>query len=789
MATQDSDQEEKYTRILITLIKGGTKLTCRFFEKRVAELTPADHATSPWTIYEFLLANKDNINKCKQDTGRNNKKLLFPGAPDKIQHTTWDFALFCFLLHELCDLSSAQRLDIEIIIKIRHKLAHATSPTLPDHRYNVYKQRIEVVFGRLLKEIGGADETFIKDIKQILELLNGAPLKLKDVIQEIHKAKLDNKKDMEIMARHMQRLETKVDMILDHMKIDRSKVKVADINVEITPTNCDNTTRASASSLMVTKMQLAVNTNPTSEQTLIVNDPDAEVDQAIGGIRENLESSGKHIVDVDYKCVMLTLRCHSLNILLALYNDSITGRLYQIFRPLEVALNQIIGFENVRLRVEIDEEELYTAIGNYVDVLEEFIMSPQVSEYLMQLEQDSQTEPAADTDVTQELLDHTPYGCSRDVASGKVSDWTNIEKVSVKEEFCKSQRSSEYLMELDKDSQTQPATDIGITPRSENIHNISRVQEHEPDGNITANTESANIDIFEPDNYAGLEVFKRPMCLVRISDDGQFEVDENILMQFRKIELPIVVVAVVGLCRTGKSYLMNCLAGQPGGGFPLGNTVEAKTKGILAWCKMHPVKLDTVILMLDSQGLGDIRKGNVSIDCKICTILALLCNVFVYNMMSALNRNFVEDLTFVSEIAKQIRERNTNITGEVENTEETSPTLVICLRDFCLLLEKSGKAVNANEYLEDSLRSKPGTDDRTQRYNQTRESIRKFFPKRKCFTFDRPGNVRTLKQLETVSLKEVSAKFYEDVLQFKSFVHECTPMVRSESRPINGQGE
>ncbi|WAR30256.1 GBP3-like protein [Mya arenaria] len=58
----------------------------------------------------------------------------------------------------------------------------------------------------------------------------------------------------------------------------------------------------------------------------------------------------------------------------------------------------------------------------------------------------------------------------------------------------------------------------------------------------------------------GLEVFQRPLCLVSAGYKNVLQVDQSVLGQLRKIILPCVIVAVVGLYRTGKSYLMNRLA-------------------------------------------------------------------------------------------------------------------------------------------------------------------------------------------------------------------------------------
>ena len=52
-----------------------------------------------------------------------------------------------------------------------------------------------------------------------------------------------------------------------------------------------------------------------------------------------------------------------------------------------------------------------------------------------------------------------------------------------------------------------------------------------------------------------------PICLVE-NKNAQFSVNQKALQILEKISQPVVVVAIVGLYRTGKSYLMNRLAGQ-----------------------------------------------------------------------------------------------------------------------------------------------------------------------------------------------------------------------------------
>ena len=55
-----------------------------------------------------------------------------------------------------------------------------------------------------------------------------------------------------------------------------------------------------------------------------------------------------------------------------------------------------------------------------------------------------------------------------------------------------------------------------------------------------------------------------PVCLIENSDQ-QLVVNQEALDILSAIKQPVVVVAIVGLYRTGKSYLMNKLAGKQKG--------------------------------------------------------------------------------------------------------------------------------------------------------------------------------------------------------------------------------
>ena len=96
-----------------------------------------------------------------------------------------------------------------------------------------------------------------------------------------------------------------------------------------------------------------------------------------------------------------------------------------------------------------------------------------------------------------------------------------------------------------------------------------------------------------------------PIPFILTGDDGtSLLVDPRAKEALGKIEKPVVVVSVVGMYRTGKSFLLNRLMNRTDG-FPLGATVEAKTKGIWIWVGDFPGDPDRALVLLDTEGLHD----------------------------------------------------------------------------------------------------------------------------------------------------------------------------------------
>ncbi|XP_040088310.1 guanylate-binding protein 6-like [Oryx dammah] len=273
-----------------------------------------------------------------------------------------------------------------------------------------------------------------------------------------------------------------------------------------------------------------------------------------------------------------------------------------------------------------------------------------------------------------------------------------------------------------------------------------------------------------------------PICLVE-NKNAQFSVNQKALQILENISQPVVVVAIVGLYRTGKSYLMNRLAGQ-NRGFPLGSTVQSKTKGIWMWCVPHPSKSDHILVLLDTEGLGDVEKGDSKNDSWIFALAVLLSSTLVYNSMNTINNDALEKLHYVTELTELIRAKSSpKMDGLRDSVEFVSffPDFIWTVRDFTLELKLNGAPITEDEYLENALKLIKGSNPNVIKSNVPRECIRHFFPKRKCFVFDRPVNDKQLlAHIDEVLESQLDPKFKEQSNTFCSYIfaHARTKMLR-----------
>ncbi|XP_065430004.1 guanylate-binding protein 1-like isoform X8 [Chrysemys picta bellii] len=269
---------------------------------------------------------------------------------------------------------------------------------------------------------------------------------------------------------------------------------------------------------------------------------------------------------------------------------------------------------------------------------------------------------------------------------------------------------------------------------------------------------------------------EEPMCLIENSPDGELQLNQRALALLQSVRQPVVVVAIAGLYRTGKSYLLNRLAGKDRGGFSLGSTIQSHTKGIWMWCLPHPRRAGQTLVLLDTEGLGDVEKGNVKNDAWIFTLAVLLSSTLVYNSLGTIDQCALEKLHYVTELTEHIKMKAAGRGGQQEGEDSAEfvrffPAFVWAVRDFTLQLELDGREITEDEYLENALKPREGQPEKL---DLPKKYLRQYFPSRKCFVFDRPAPRRDLARLDELPEAALSPDFLEPAQRFCSHIHQHT---------------
>ncbi|XP_030641297.1 guanylate-binding protein 1-like [Chanos chanos] len=261
-----------------------------------------------------------------------------------------------------------------------------------------------------------------------------------------------------------------------------------------------------------------------------------------------------------------------------------------------------------------------------------------------------------------------------------------------------------------------------------------------------------------------------PICLIGNDENGCMCVMREALDILEQITQPVVVVAIVGLYRTGKSFLMNRLGRKKG--FALGATIESKTKGIWMWCLPHPTKEGHTLVLLDTEGLGDVDKGDEKHDTWIFCLAVLLSSTLVYNSMGTIDNDALQKLHYVTELTEHIKVKSGLRDDDDQSTEFMSffPSFVWAVRDFTLKLELEGRPITADQYLENALKLKPGSSIKSEKYNLPRRCLREFFSPRKCFVFERPASKEKMSKMEQLTDVDLESSFLKEVEEFCSYI-------------------
>eukprot|EP00076_Gallus_gallus_P036749 XP_025002287.1 guanylate-binding protein 1 isoform X2 [Gallus gallus] len=198
------------------------------------------------------------------------------------------------------------------------------------------------------------------------------------------------------------------------------------------------------------------------------------------------------------------------------------------------------------------------------------------------------------------------------------------------------------------------------------------------------------------------------------------------------------------------------------------------------WCMPHPRQPGHTLVLLDTEGLGDVDKGDTKNDTWIFVLAVLLSSTLIYNSKGTIDQQALENLHYVLTLTECIKltkspEENGAQPATTDGLAVFFPTFVWAVRDFTLQLQADGKEISEDEYLENALKLRGGSSPEAERYDRLRECIRQFFPQRRCFVFDQPASKRDLLRLEELLDDRMDPEFLQQLEKFCSYIWEQSP--------------
>ena len=280
------------------------------------------------------------------------------------------------------------------------------------------------------------------------------------------------------------------------------------------------------------------------------------------------------------------------------------------------------------------------------------------------------------------------------------------------------------------------------------------------------------------DEKEGSEVFggtENPSALSTVVPlvqcrDGAYSVSPEAIALLETLgDEPVASVAVAGLYRTGKSFLLNRLLRTRA--FETSSAVSSCTKGIILAIDRtgpHP------ILVLDTEGLGATDTSSDNHDARIFALALLLSSEFIYNSLGKVDETALGQLGLVLNLAEQL----------VDDSDPPCWNLTWIVRDFTLELihPETKEMMTPTEYLTMALTIQGGLDAAK---NKTRSTIQRLFDRRECITCPRPAHDELLGKLGDLDDSDLNPKFVAGVDAVRDRMKSAAPM-KAGGRDLTG---
>ena len=380
-----------------------------------------------------------------------------------------------------------------------------------------------------------------------------------------------------------------------------------------------------------------------------------------------------------------------------------------------------------------------------------------------------------------------------DIYKSQDSLENEINKNNIQDDSIEDNANYNYIsseIQINNNKKDEPKNQDIIIKNSIEEINYNRLED-----NYYQNKDS-NDNINDLENENDLIINKEPEGPINLIEftRNDFILNKDALNILNSIKEDLIIVAIVGKARTGKSYLMNLLLNnnnsQPGSGFQISSRLNSCTKGIWLWNTPRdtPHTPNTKIIFIDSEGTNSTDLSTKTYDSKIFALIVLISSLFIYNTHGNIDERSIGDLALAAHIS------NTVATNVMEDKEmmlnQLAPKFIWVLRDFVLdkIDPETGKEISSNEYLEICLRNKlMNKNGIGMENNLIRENIIKYFKERECVTLPRPvDQEEDLHKLDEIPFDKLKPNFRSEFLNLKNKVYENSKVKRIGNKKING---
>ena len=362
-----------------------------------------------------------------------------------------------------------------------------------------------------------------------------------------------------------------------------------------------------------------------------------------------------------------------------------------------------------------------------------------------------------------------------------------INKNNIQDDSMEDNANYNYIsgeIKIENNNQEEPDNQDNIINNNEEV-NYNQINYNNINNNIDNDINNININKKEPEGPINLIEFRR----------NDFVLNEKALSILNSIKEDLIIVAIVGKARTGKSYLMNLLlnnnnSSSPGSGFQISSRLNSCTKGIWLWNtpRISPQSPNTKIIFIDSEGTNSTDISTKTYDSKIFALIVLISSLFIYNTHGNIDERSIADLALAAHLSDTVA---TNIIEDKDIIiNKLAPKFIWVLRDFVLdkIDPETGKEISSNEYLELCLRNKLLSKNSIgMENNLIRENIIKYFKERECVTLPRPVDLEEdLHKLDEIPFEKLKPNFRSEFLKLKMNVYENSRVKKLGNKKING---